>query len=311
MRAFYAMNQILSSVLSEPEAVHAQNPPHASSRYSRVDLHCHSQHSDGALSVADLMARAAQQQLQWFSITDHDNVRAQTDALDMAQQYPGLRYITGVEWSALWSGVPLHVVGLNFALQHPSTQAAVSQLEQARQRRTERLLDLLEKKGFWGLREWYDSPAAPAQVGRPHLAEFLVNSGQARSVQHVFKQFLGAGKIGDVKRFWPDLAQVIDWIQAAGGVAVLAHPQRYKLSGRKQRDLVAEFASLGGRAIELGLSGLSSEQRQRWVALAERQQLMGSAGSDFHNDDQPWARLGQVPVVPAPIPPIWSLFRHD
>lgn len=305
------MNQISSSVLSEPEAVHAQSPPNASSRYCRVDLHCHSRHSDGALSVADLMARAAQQQLQWFSITDHDNVRAQTEALNIAQQFPGLRYITGVEWSTLWSGVPLHVVGLNFALHHPGTQAAVKRLEQARLQRTERLLDLLEKKGFRGLREWHDATAAPAQVGRPHLAEFLVHSGQARSVQHVFKQFLGAGKIGDVKRFWPDLEQVVGWIRAAGGVAVLAHPQRYKLSGRKQRDLVAEFASLGGHAIELGLSGLSSEQRQRWVTLTERHQLLGSAGSDFHRDDQPWARLGQVPVIPAPIPPIWSLFQHD
>jgi predicted metal-dependent phosphoesterase TrpH len=126
--------------------------------------------------------------------------------------------------------------------------------------------------------------------------------------QKVFQQLLGAGKVGDVKRFWPDLEQVTGWITQAGGVAVLAHPQRYRLSGRKQRDLVNDFASFGGRALELALPGLSPQQRSRWVELAASQNLLGSAGSDFHQDDKPWSRLGQVPAMPSPIQPIWKLF---
>lgn len=299
------MNQSTPIVLSSPEAVYR---PHRSDRYRRVDLHCHSLYSDGALSVTDLLARAAQQQLHWFSITDHDTVMGQAEASSVATNFPSIRYVTGVEWSTLWQGVSLHIVGLNFSLQHDSTHEATQLLKAARQQRTERLLELLEKKGFWGLRKWLSSGAAPPQVGRPHLAEFLVATGQVSSTQKVFQQLLGAGKIGDVKRFWPELEQVINWITNAGGVAVLAHPQRYRLTGRKQRDLVHDFATMGGQAIELGLPGLSPQQRMRWVELAQSQKLLGSAGSDFHNDDKPWARLGQVPPIPAPIQPVWDLF---
>lgn len=299
------MENCNSSVLSSPEAVYHQQP---SDRYCRADLHCHSVCSDGELTAAALVARATAQNLRWFSVTDHDTVLGQPEAIAAAACDPHLRYITGVEWSTLWQGVPLHIVGLNFSLHHPSTQEAASLLNAARQQRTERLLELLEKKGFKGLRQWLDSEAAPVQVGRPHIAQFLVATGQATSTQKVFQQLLGAGKIGDVKRFWPDLEQVIAWVTRAGGVAVLAHPQRYRLTGRKQRDLVADFAAMGGQAIELGLSGLSPQQRSRWVELAQGQQLYGSAGSDFHRDDSPWARLGQVPAIPAPIQPIWDLF---
>lgn len=302
------MSSQTTSLLSSSKPVYDQHPTDGKDRYSRADLHCHSLCSDGALSVEALIARAAELKLSWFSITDHDTIRGQEQAHKEALKYPQLRYISGVEWSTLWQGVPLHVVGLNFALDHPSTRAATDCLSAARHKRTQRLLDILEKKGFWGLREWLDSGTAPLQIGRPHLARFLVATGQVKSTELVFKQLLGAGKVGDVKRFWPDLPQVVDWITSAGGVAVLAHPQRYALSGRKQRDLVADFAALGGQAIELGLSGLSSQQQARWLELALAQGLLGSAGSDFHEDDKPWARLGQVPAIPAPIQPVWTLF---
>lgn len=302
------MNQTLTSVLSEPNAVYDHDATERANRYARADLHCHSLHSDGALTVQELLTRAQQQQLQWFSITDHDCVAGQAEALAIAAQQPDLNYITGVEWSTLWQGIPLHVVGLNFSLSHPSTLEAVACLQQARKKRTLHLVQLLEKKGFHGIADWLNSNAAPNQVGRPHIAQFLVESGQAKSVKQVFHQWLGAGKMGDVKRFWPELAEVVHWIVSAGGIAVLAHPQRYKLSGRKQRDLVAEFAGVGGQAIELGLRGLSPQQRQRWFELALAHDLLGSAGSDFHQDDQPWARLGQVAVIPTPIEPVWSWF---
>ncbi|MFC3852877.1 PHP domain-containing protein [Salinispirillum marinum] len=286
------------------EPVHALADP----RYDAVDLHCHSLHSDGALPIATLLERAEHAQLHFFSVTDHDTLQGQAEALAMAE-HCNLNYITGVEWSAVWGSYLVHVVGLDFDPEAPASVAAVEQQARSRRRRAQRIASKLEREGYTGVKEWLSTQTNVESIGRPHIAAFLVASGQAKSSAHLFKSVLGAGKVGDVKTEWPDLRDVVSWIRDAGGQAVLAHPHRYKMTRTKRGQMVADFAAYGGQAIEIGVPGVLPEMRQHLVALAQEHALMGSSGSDFHHDEQRWLSLGKVPPLPKDITPVWTRFR--
>lgn len=288
--------------MSQP--VHASTDP----RYDAVDLHCHSVHSDGALPIAELMARAQAAELKFFSVTDHDTLRGQAEAFDTAQEN-GVPYVSGVEWSAVWGSYLIHVVGLDFSLTDPASQAAEQAQVRSRARRARRIADKLEREGFTGVREWLSQQDDGASIGRPHMAQFLVDSGQMKNVAQVFKRYLGAGKVGDVKCEWPALEEVVQWITAAGGQAVLAHPHRYKMTRTKRTQLVADFAEAGGQAIEIGVPGVMPDMRQHLVQLAQAHGLAGSSGSDFHHDEQRWLSLGKVPPLPKDVEPVWTRFR--
>lgn len=307
-----SMTQYSDSLNSDAEAVYCPDdgPCDAvgSSRYERVDLHCHSLCSDGSLPVSELINRAAAAGLKWFSITDHDTLQGQEEARALAAQTDDLHYVTGVEWSAVWNGVLVHLVGLDFDPNHPASQTAATRQLRARRKRAVRIAQKLDRNGFSGVEDWVRSEDAPELPGRPHFARHLVATGQIGSVDQAFRRFLGAGKAGDVKSHWPEMAEVIDWVHAAGGQVVLAHPQRYKLTGRKRRQLVADFAEAGGDALEIAVPGMPPNTKQLLVELCVDHGLAGSSGSDFHDDSQHWLALGQVPALPRNIQPIWEKF---
>jgi predicted metal-dependent phosphoesterase TrpH len=130
--------------------------------------------------------------------------------------------------------------------------------------------------------------------------------GAVSNIQQAFKKYLGAGKAGDIKEQWADLAQVVAWIRDAGGVAVLAHPTKYKMTGTKINQLITDFAAVGGEAIEV-ISGLQIPSVTKDMArLCNRHGLLASCGSDFHSDQQPWAALGMVAPLPDSCTPIWQ-----
>lgn len=289
-----------------PDTVHVPADP----RYDAVDLHCHSLHSDGALPVAELMARAQVAELKYFSITDHDTLRGQAEALAAAKS-TAMHYVTGVEWSAVWGSYLIHVVGLDFDPSAPASIEAEAAQVRSRARRARRIADKLEREGFVGVREWLSQQNDAASIGRPHIAAYLVESQQAKNMAQVFKRHLGAGKVGDVKTEWPELEQVVRWITNAGGQAVLAHPHRYKMTRTKRTQLVADFADAGGQAIEIGVPGVMPDMRQHLVQLAQAYELTGSSGSDFHHDEQRWLALGKVPPLPKDVVPVWSRFRTE
>lgn len=306
------MTETSDSLNSDTEAVYCPETGGCdrvgSARYTRVDLHCHSTCSDGSLTVQELIERACAAGLQWFSITDHDTLGGQAEAHALAAGDPRLRYVPGVEWSAVWNGVLVHLVGLDFDPQHQDSLLAEQQQVKARRKRALRIAYKLDRNGFTGVEDWVRSESSPATPGRPHIARHLVDTGQIASAELAFRRFLGAGKMGDVKAHWPDMAQVIGWVRAAGGQAVLAHPHRYKLTGRKRRQLVADFAAAGGQALEIAVPGMPPNTRQLLVELCTEHALAGSAGSDFHHDSQRWLALGQVPPLPKDIEPIWERF---
>lgn len=273
-----------------------------------VDFHSHTTASDGALSPMDLLLRAKEQGVDLMAITDHDTVDGYRSVCDQWQD-SSLRLIAGVELSCLWSRRLIHVVGINIGIDNPELQAGLEFLQQARLERARLIGEKLARLGFEGGYAYAAQLAGKGQIGRPHFAKFLVEHGHVSSEAEAFKRYLGAGKIGDVKSSWPEMARVIQWITASGGVAVLAHPLHYKMTATKLRALLTDFKAQGGGAVEV-VSGKQAKDRTQYLAqLAEQFELMASKGSDFHRPGMPWNELGQAGELPGNCQPIWALFQ--
>ncbi|MBZ9566391.1 PHP domain-containing protein [Modicisalibacter tunisiensis] len=270
-----------------------------------VDLHMHSTASDGALSPAALMALCQSRGLTHVALTDHDSVAGVAAAAAAAERL-GLTLLPGAELSVQWRGLTVHVLGyLPEGALAPMREGLAAQAE-AREARNLEIARRLEAVGL-------DDALARARagvteerpLGRPDFARALVEAGVVPDIAAAFKRYLGAGKRGDVKMHWPYLGEALGWIRASRGVAVLAHPLRYKLTRRKRGLLLDDFAAAGGEGAEL-LSGFQNPDETRDLArqLAERG-LLASRGSDFHFPGGPLAP-GTVSDAPrTPVTPLW------
>jgi 3',5'-nucleoside bisphosphate phosphatase len=276
----------------------------------RFDLHNHSNASDGALPPDEVLALAAQTDLNGFALTDHDTL-AGFDAvrdLPIARQ-AGL--ISGIEFSTQWSGVGVHIVGLNFDADCDTIRAAVAHQQQVRADRGRVIAERLKKQGlpdtYAGALKF--SKGGAGQLGRPHFAQYLVEIGQVATVQGAFDRYLGSGKPADVKQSWPELATAVAWIRDSGGIAVLAHPLKYKLTRTKLRRLIGHFREAGGEAIEVVVAGQQPGDSAQLAKLSHEFALLASLGTDFHEPGQPWCQIGRLPALPEPSTPVWSRFR--
>jgi 3',5'-nucleoside bisphosphate phosphatase len=272
-----------------------------------IDLHCHSVVSDGVLAPADLVARAQANGVEWLALTDHDELSGLAEARERAAAL-GLGFIDGVEISVTWRGITIHIVGLRIDPDNADLQTGLASVRSGRLRRAEKMAVELSKVGIDGsldgaLRYAENS----AIVGRTHFARFLVASGHARDVKDVFQNYLVQGKPGYVPHQWASLAEAVAWIHAAGGVAVIAHPGRYKLSPLELRELLTEFRELGGEGIEVVTGSHSPEQYSQFASLAREFGLLASRGSDFHSPGESKIDLGRLPDLPAQLRPVW----HD
>ena len=256
-----------------------------------VDFHTHSLASDGALAPIELLRRAKAAGVQQFALTDHDTTAGYL-AVRHTSEAEEIGLISGVELSCRWATTTIHVVGLNFDADAPEMTAMVERLTQAREERAEKIATRLSGVGIDDALEGAKAIANGSQIGRPHFATWMAEAGAVDSVAEAFDKYLGAGKIGDVKMFWPPLSDVVQAITRAGGVAILAHPLKYRLTGMKLRALINDFKAAGGGAIEV-LNGRQPEtDLKRLSQLAEGNGLMCSVGSDFHRDFEYGPKLG-------------------
>lgn len=254
-----------------------------------IDFHTHTTASDGALSPEQLVDRARSRGIGLFAITDHDTVSGYEAAAAYYSPSEGeMSLVAGLEFSCVWSGATIHVVGLGVDCAHPLLQQGVARLLAARRDRGQVIAERLAKLGFPGALEGALREAGDSQLGRPHFADWMVDQGHVKDRGAAFDRYLGRGKPGDVKAFWPELREVTEWIVGAGGVAVLAHPLKYKLTRSKLRRLVADFQSAGGEAVEVVNGRQTPDQTRQLCRLALEYGLEVSIGSDFHRDS-PWA----------------------
>jgi predicted metal-dependent phosphoesterase TrpH len=273
----------------------------------KYDLHSHSTASDGALSPTELVIRAKAQNVTALALTDHDTVFGLKEALETANLME-ITLISGIEISTTWKKRCLHIVGLNI---DPTSKILLDGLERQQNIRAERAKTIalkLEKKGIKGAYEAVVKASKNGMITRSHFAGFLLKENHVSRGQEAFDRYLGDGKSAYVTTVWADLSDAIYWIQQAGGVAVLAHPLRYKMTASWMRRLLVEFKAMGGAGIEV-VTGRSSKEDIRISAdYAKKFELAGSVGSDFHTPKNQWIELGRFPQLPEGIQPIWEKF---
>lgn len=273
----------------------------------KYDLHSHSKASDGGLSPADLVERAHQQGITVLALTDHDTVAGLDEARQAADAL-GLRLINGIELSATHQNQCLHIVGLNIDPAHPALLNGIAKQQAIREERAKIIADKLEKKRIPGAYKAVSLAAGDGEITRSHFADFLVCNRYVSTQQEAFDRFLSKGKPAYAPTIWAELQEVVAWIRASGGIAVLAHPLRYKLSAKFMNRALAVFKQAGGEGIEV-VTGRASEDEIRFSRLyAEKHGLHASVGSDFHSPDNPWVELGRLAELPHGMRPVWELF---
>ena len=272
---------------------------------TNYDLHSHSTASDGTLPPAELIARARSAGVNVLALTDHDDVSGIAAARTAAAEHD-LSLVAGIELSASWRHQTIHVVGLHIDPENRALLDGIAGQHTFRAWRAEEIGRRLEKKGISGAFEGARANAQGPIVSRTHFARFLVDQGLADNVRTVFRKYLVRGKPGYVPGQWATLSDVLDWIHTAGGVAVIAHPARYRLSATGLRNLLSEFKSLGGAALEVVSGSHSVDECRHMANMAQRFELLASRGSDYHGPENPYVELGRLPAIPDDCIPVWQ-----
>ena len=269
------------------------------------DLHTHSTASDGSTRPRDLIAKAHQLGIRNLALTDHDTVAGLPEAQQASEEL-SVNLINGIELSSRWGNQTVHIVGLNIDPASEAIRQATTSLAEMREQRAMRIGEKLAQAGIEQAYENAKRIAGKGTVTRQHFSQFLVQAGHAKNQSDVFKRFLVRNKPGYVRVDWPDLEQTIDCIHQAGGIAVIAHPLRYKMTTSKLRRLIIEFRENKGEAIEVVTGHNDEAEITRATSLARQYGLAASAGSDFHNEQTAWGQLGKLAAMPDAVTPVWK-----
>ncbi|MBI3896820.1 MAG: PHP domain-containing protein [Gammaproteobacteria bacterium] len=272
------------------------------------DLHAHSLHSDGTLTPTELVTRAHANGVTTLALTDHDVTDGLAEA-QVAGEKLGLRLLPGVEISVTWERETLHIVGLAIDPANAALQQGLAGIREQRNWRAQEIDRRLRKKNIEGAYDYVRQLARGAILSRTHFAQFLVTHGFVRDSKQAFKQYLGQGRPAHVSGQWARLDEAVGWICGAGGIAVLAHPARYRVSSGKLKKLLREFIDCGGRAIEVISGSHGPADTERFAQIACEYGLLGSVGSDYHGPEKSWADLGRLAMLPAAVTPVWSAFE--
>ena len=271
-----------------------------------ADLHCHSVVSDGTLTPEDLAARAKANGVELWSLTDHDEIGGQHRAAAAARSQ-GMAYLTGTEISVTFAGNTVHVVGLGF---NPDNTALAQGLAATRAGRGERAQEMAAQLAQVGIHGAYEGALKfvgnPELISRTHFARFLVETQVCRDTNEVFRKYLTEGKPGYVPHRWATLGDAVRWINEAGGLAVIAHPARYKFTANEEYALFSEFKAHGGAGVEVVTGSHTAAEYVTYAAMAEEFGLAASRGSDFHSPDESHTDLGTLPYLPGHLTPIWE-----
>ncbi|MES2151751.1 MAG: 3',5'-nucleoside bisphosphate phosphatase [Pseudomonadota bacterium] len=272
-----------------------------------VDLHCHSNVSDGVLSPAAVAKYAHQAGVDVWALTDHDEVggivaaRAQAVAL-------GMGFVAGVEISITWADTTVHIVGLQVDETNATLVQGLTATRNGRDARGREISAQLARAGIPGAYEGaLKYVGNPDLMSRTHFARYLVECGACRNIPDVFRKYLVEGKPGFVPHRWASLQDAVGWIRAAGGIPVIAHPGRYKFSPTAEGAIFDEFKQLGGAAIEVVTGSHTPDQFPIYAEAARRYGFLASRGTDFHAPGESRVDFALLPPLPGNLTPVW----HD
>jgi len=280
---------------------------------NNFDLHNHSIASDGLLTSSALIALAVNNGCDALALTDHDTTAGLVEAQKAADAL-NLRFIPGVEISVSWTpnadakSTTLHIVGLGFDAENPVLAAGLNGIREGRTARAKLMGDDFARIGMHGMFEAaYEFAENKSMIGRTHFARALVARGEVNGVGKAFNRYLTPGRPGFVAHHWASLGDALAWIMAAGGVAVMAHPGRYKLQKAEMTQLLGEFKDLGGRSIEVMTGSHSPPQFREYALRAKEFGFLASRGADYHGPGESHYEPGQVPLLPDDLTPVWSV----
>ncbi len=271
-----------------------------------ADLHSHSVVSDGTLAPEALAQRAHERGVGLWALTDHDALAGQHRARAAADRL-GLTWVSGVEISVSFAGTTVHVVGLGFDIEDATLAAGLAATRSGREQRARAMAESLAQAGIEGCFDGALRHAGnPDMVSRTHFARHLVERGICSSAHEVFRRYLVEGRPGYVAHRWAALGDAVRWIAGAGGVAVIAHPARYRLSVNEEFALFSEFKAHGGQGVEVVTGSHSNADAAKYAGLAQEFGLLASCGSDFHAPGEGRFDLGALPGLPRGVDPVWS-----
>lgn len=271
-----------------------------------ADLHCHSNVSDGTLTPEAVAARASANGVELWALTDHDEIGGQARAAAAAKAH-GMRYLTGTEISVTFIDKTVHIVGLGFDPLNADLVEGLRQTRGGRDQRAREMADGLAKVGiknaFEGAIQFVGNPDL---ISRTHFARFLVETGVCKDTNEVFRKFLTEGKPGFVPHRWASLRDAVRWITSASGMAIIAHPARYKFTPNEEFALFTEFKALGGGGVEVVTGSHTAAEYVVYADMAREFGLAASRGSDFHSPAESHTELGTLPPLPSNLTPVWD-----
>lgn len=269
-----------------------------------VDLHTHSIYSDGSSTPAELVELAAKKGLKGLALTDHDTVAGVAELLDSGSK-AGISILSGVEISATHGELDLHILGYGIAHDSVDLNNWLQPLQKGRKERNALILASLRDLGMDVTAEEVQAISCCGQTGRPHIAKLLVQKHYVNDMNQAFRELLGQDQPAYHPRFSYSVLETIDTIHSAGGMAVLAHPGQLDPACRLQPPLLRELSLRGLDGMEVYYPSHTRKMRKKLYALAIKNNLLITGGSDFHGSNRPSLELaGQGSVV---CPPDWIL----
>lgn len=258
---------------------------------SRLDLHLHTTHSDGSCTPTEVVGLAHQANVTALAITDHDITSGISEAIAVGEQY-GIEIIPGVEISSIMGNSELHILGYFLDWENSLLNERFKSLRDSRHRRNPQIVDRLQNLGIDITYDEVRALAGSDSVGRPHIARALMDKGVVTSAKEAFDRFLGDGKPAYVPRELPSPTEAIQWIKAARGLAVLAHPTWVKLTDQTLAELILQLKANGLDGVEVYYSTHAARQTREYLRLAQQLGLLVTGGSDFHGLTKPDIEVG-------------------
>jgi len=259
----------------------------------KVDLHNHSYYSDGVFSPTEVVRLADEADCNLFALTDHDTTDGLAEAQQMADEL-SVNLVSGVEISALWRNMTIHIVGLGIDINNDILQKGLHYNQRLREERAEKIALGLRRAGITDALEKTQELSKTDMITRTHFAQMLIREGYCKDMKSVFRRFLTGKKPGASRVEWRSFDEVVGWIHAAGGLAVIAHPFRYRMTQTKIKNMLFDFKEVLGDGVEVVTATSTDEEITLSSQWAKEYKLLSSCGSDYHGWSNQRIQIGNL-----------------
>ena len=256
-----------------------------------IDLHTHTDISDGSESPENTVRHAKELGLRAIAVTDHDSINGVKAAQKAGEKY-GVEVVPGMELTCGWYDKEVHILAYDLDPDSDRLPPVLSWVVEDRNERNRKMIDLLARDGIMIDLDELQAKHPGSTIGRPHFAMCLIEEGIADSVTDAFNRFLDPGRKYYVRRHFLSLEDAVGLIISAGGKAAIAHPRQYRISSESLTELMQRGAAAGVSGLECFYSGYGPEDNAKYLAMAEKYGFCPTAGSDWHGSHKPHIHMG-------------------